>query len=204
MKEVLREQLVAARRKHILKAAAEVFAQKGFYATTIKDIARVAGVADGTIYNYFENKNGLLLGLFDVMTQTVQHQVDTTELVNLDLRSFIKAHFQRALGGFQAHNFELFRVIVSEIMVNQELGHRFSQQILEPTIEMAKQYFEEWAAQNQVQFRHLDWTLRAISSLITGITIQRALGNEAISAQWDELPDLLTDLMMEGFEGQLT
>ena len=53
----------AARREQILDAATTVFAAKGFHRATIKEVARAAGVADGTIYNYFENKAALLLGL---------------------------------------------------------------------------------------------------------------------------------------------
>lgn len=49
MKDSIQEQLVAARKKQILDAATKVFAAKGFHSTTIKDIAREAGIAGGTI-----------------------------------------------------------------------------------------------------------------------------------------------------------
>ena len=48
------------REARILDAAAAVFAQKGFHQATIRDIAELADVADGTIYNYFDNKLDLL------------------------------------------------------------------------------------------------------------------------------------------------
>ena len=41
----------------IIEAATKVFAKKGFYQAKISEIAREAGVADGTIYIYFENKD---------------------------------------------------------------------------------------------------------------------------------------------------
>ena len=47
MKDSIQEQLIAARRNQILDAATKVFAEKGFHPTTIKDIAREAGIADG-------------------------------------------------------------------------------------------------------------------------------------------------------------
>ena len=49
----IQELVKKARRNQILDAATKVFAEKGFHSTTIKDIAREAGIADGTIYNYF-------------------------------------------------------------------------------------------------------------------------------------------------------
>jgi AcrR family transcriptional regulator len=57
----IQELLITARRNQILDAATKVFAEKGFHPTTIKDIAREAGIADGTIYNYFENKTATIL-----------------------------------------------------------------------------------------------------------------------------------------------
>ena len=42
----IQELVTAARRKQILDAATQVFAEKGFHRATIKDIARVAGIAD--------------------------------------------------------------------------------------------------------------------------------------------------------------
>ena len=55
----------AEKRERILKAAIEVFAQKGFYATRVSEIASAAGVADGTIYLYFENKDDVLVSIFE-------------------------------------------------------------------------------------------------------------------------------------------
>src|ERR1041385_5603023 len=71
-RQPLRERLVAVRRDHILDAATQVFAAKGFEAATIREIARLAGVADGTIYTYFKNKAALLLGILDRLNETEQ------------------------------------------------------------------------------------------------------------------------------------
>ena len=53
------------KRDRILKAAVKVFARKGYFAARVSDIARKAGVADGTIYLYFRNKEDILVSLFD-------------------------------------------------------------------------------------------------------------------------------------------
>lgn len=55
----------ARTRQAILKAALELFSQKGFYQATTKEIARKAGVAEGTIFNYFPTKEDLALCFFD-------------------------------------------------------------------------------------------------------------------------------------------
>jgi TetR/AcrR family fatty acid metabolism transcriptional regulator len=53
------------KRDRILKAAIKVFAKNGFYATRVSDIAKTAGVADGTIYLYFKNKDDVLITIFE-------------------------------------------------------------------------------------------------------------------------------------------
>lgn len=53
------------KRERILRAAIKVFAQNGFYATRVSEIAKAAGVADGTIYLYFKNKDDVLISIFE-------------------------------------------------------------------------------------------------------------------------------------------
>jgi len=74
------------KRERILAAAVKVFAKHGFYATRVSDIAREAGVADGTIYLYFKNKDDVLISIFDDrirrLIEVLQREIascDTTE-----------------------------------------------------------------------------------------------------------------------------
>ena len=53
------------KRERILDAAVKVFAKKGFHATRVSEVAKAAGVADGTIYLYFKSKDEILVSLFE-------------------------------------------------------------------------------------------------------------------------------------------
>jgi TetR/AcrR family fatty acid metabolism transcriptional regulator len=55
----------------IIHAATKVFARKGFFQAKVSDIAREAQVADGTIYLYFENKDDILISLFEEQMKAV-------------------------------------------------------------------------------------------------------------------------------------
>ena len=55
----------ATKHHKIIQAAAKVFAAKGFYNSRVSEIAKEANVADGTIYLYFKNKDGILISLFE-------------------------------------------------------------------------------------------------------------------------------------------
>jgi TetR/AcrR family fatty acid metabolism transcriptional regulator len=52
------------KRERILRAAVDVFARTGYFNSKVSEIARAAGVADGTIYLYFEGKEDLLITIF--------------------------------------------------------------------------------------------------------------------------------------------
>ena len=52
-------------RRHLLEAAAIVFAQKGFHAATLDEVAAAAGFTKGAVYSNFKSKDDLFLALFD-------------------------------------------------------------------------------------------------------------------------------------------
>ena len=194
----IQAQLIAARRNQILAAAAKVFAEKGFHSTTIKDIATEAGIAHGTIYNYFENKTALMLGIFDRLNETDQRSEDFSNFTEGDFRAFTKAYLRRRFTVLQARNFEIFKVVFSEIMVNRELRELFYQKILEPTFVMAEAYFQQWSAQHIIKPVNICLTMRAISGMVLGLIVERIMGDQILESQWDELPDFLVDLILDG------
>ena len=86
----------------ILEAAVKVFAKQGFYQSTVAQIAREAGVADGTIYLYFKNKDDILVNFFQFKTKQVferfRAEVNQAESSLDKLRNLIRRHlaeFQR-------------------------------------------------------------------------------------------------------------
>ena len=67
----------------IIEAATKVFAKNGFYQSKIAQIAKEAGVADGTIYIYFENKDDILISLFEEQMKVVLDNM-TLQLTKID------------------------------------------------------------------------------------------------------------------------
>lgn len=82
----------------IIEAATAVFAQKGFHAAKIADIAKVAQVADGTIYLYFKSKDDLLISVFeysiDLFIQTVENGLSGLTSPVEKLKYFIEIYFK--------------------------------------------------------------------------------------------------------------
>jgi TetR/AcrR family transcriptional regulator, fatty acid metabolism regulator protein len=88
-----------ARRREILDSAVRVFAAHGFADARIRDIAAGAGVAEGTIYLYFEGKEDLLLTAFrDVVNDfcTSIRSVLSSDLPFQDrIEQFVRLQFER-------------------------------------------------------------------------------------------------------------
>jgi TetR/AcrR family fatty acid metabolism transcriptional regulator len=82
--------------KSILDAAVRVFARKGFYQARVSEIAREAGVADGTIYLYFQNKDDILISLFEegmkMVIENVKTEIDQVSDPLEKIRRFARAH----------------------------------------------------------------------------------------------------------------
>lgn len=190
----IQAQLVAARRNQILDAAAKVFAEKGFHPTTIKDIASEAGVAHGTVYTYFESKTALLIGIFERMRASIVQEHVPSELDMSDVRTVIKA-LQLPLMTLRNDNFALFRIIVSEMMVNEELRKQYYQQIMEPTLKLGEEFFQAHAAKRGLSPVQAQLTVRAISGMILGLMLEYAMGDQVLETNWEELQNFLSDFL---------
>lgn len=81
------------RRAQLVAAATEAFARQGVAATSVADIVRAAGVAQGTFYLYFTSKDDVILavveGVAETMLTSLQGRLDTAEMPAKDrLRAF--------------------------------------------------------------------------------------------------------------------
>lgn len=96
-----RGQKVARREAAIIAAAREMFNTRGFAKTPIADIAKASGVADGTVYLYFKNKQALasavLSAFYDDLTKAAQTGVDALSAPPERLRFLARHHLETVL-----------------------------------------------------------------------------------------------------------
>jgi AcrR family transcriptional regulator len=85
----------AATRQRIVEAARRLFTTNGFEATSTRDIADAAGIATGTLFNYFPTKEAVLASLVAEAVAGIEQQVDTEALdadsFEEDLFAFVAA-----------------------------------------------------------------------------------------------------------------
>ncbi|KKI91777.1 TetR family transcriptional regulator [Bacillus sp. SA1-12] len=83
--------------KQIIDAAVIVIAENGYHQAQVSKIAKQAGVADGTIYLYFKNKEDILVSLFQekmgIFIEKIEGEIKSSETAAEKLYTLIKTHF---------------------------------------------------------------------------------------------------------------
>lgn len=196
--DAIQEQLIAARQAQILDAAVKVFAEKGFHRATIPDIAKVAGIAVGTIYNYFGKKEDLLFALMHRMNETENRDEDLAMSGEMDMHTFFYHYIKHRYTFMSDQGLVLMRAVLPEVLTNEEMRTRYREQLIEPTFKMAEQYFEVMVEQGKIRPVDAPITLRIISATFLGLMVLRMLGDSVVDTQWDELAGNMTDMMLDG------
>ncbi|WP_292663487.1 TetR/AcrR family transcriptional regulator [Nitratifractor sp.] len=113
-------------RERILAASLQLFSQKGYKATTMRDIAAEVGIRQGGIYNHFKNKESILETLIDEMMDSALLKLFHFDEEDPDaykkgkvLLAKIATTFK--LLSFDPKNESLFRLMMQEIFRNQKI-----------------------------------------------------------------------------------
>jgi len=104
------------KRRAILDAALRVFAQRGYAAARISDVAEAAGVGKGTVYLYFASKEDLLLGVFESCVDEILSMIDQLVVARPTPREGLRTFFDAALG-LVASNVELLDLFEQRVIL---------------------------------------------------------------------------------------
>ncbi|HLM57005.1 MAG TPA: TetR/AcrR family transcriptional regulator [Pyrinomonadaceae bacterium] len=133
------------KREAILRAATRVFAENGYFNSKVADVARQAGVADGTVYLYFKSKEEILRSIFDRNT-TEAIEEGREELAKIadpreKLRRIARHHLER-LGADR----DLAVVFQVELRGSTKFMEEFSAAGLAAYLGLIREVFEEGQA----------------------------------------------------------
>lgn len=162
---------VERRRKEILDAAQQVFAEKGYHGAGIADIARVLGVGHGTFYRYFRNKRdifqALTLQVMSRITAVLQHEPPTTDSLE---------EYEAQLGRIASGLFSIFaeeprlgRVVLFEVAGVDPALHEQFQQALGAVAGFTRSYLENGVRKG---FLRADMDTRIIARAINAVIFE--------------------------------
>jgi len=136
----------------ILKAAQRLFARRGFEGTTTRELAKAAGVAEGTLFRYFENKKAILVevatqGWIEILTDLL------TELSEMGSYKAIAQVMRRRMMNLHA-NADLLRVCFIEAQCHADLQQRIQTDVIVKMTDVAEAFFE--TAMDQGIYRRMN------------------------------------------------
>lgn len=197
VKPPLTDQINALKRDRILEAAVQVFAERGFHRAKVKDVAKAAGIADGTVYNHFASKDELLLGILERLNESGERPKAFAEGSNQDFKTFFTAYLRHRLE-FIFENAETFQALLPELISNPELRARYLTEVIAPTTRLAERYFAAQVEVGTMKRLNVPLATRAVSGMVLGLLVQLMLGDEELRTRWHELPEVLAGLILEG------
>lgn len=201
-REERKEQITEYRRKQILDAALAVFSSKGYGEATIPDIAREAGVAVGTIYNYYESKRDLLVSLVDAFVVTAPFRELLVQSGKADDRTFVRSLIENRLD-WGSENFERFLFVFTEILRDPELRQQFAEQVLASVLQFPEKYIREKISSGEFRRVNNKVIVRALVGMVMGFLLLRQLEGEKSPAKGMPQPKLaaeLADFVLEGLQ----
>ena len=196
----------------ILVAAVKVINEKGFHAATTKEIARVAGVAEGTIFNYFPTKKDILSQIIiksvaQIGPKIAMDSLDSTlgNIKTMDGETALRKFFKDRVKLF-VENMNLLKIGLIESEHDPDLKNILWTDMWSPTASMMRQYFNDAIAAGI--FRQfdvsllIDCTLNLTLSLIN-INNRRGYPND-VDGGYDEVIDGLVDILFYGIANKRT
>ncbi len=133
------------KRRRIIDAAVEVFAEKGFFGAKVSEVAKRADVADGTIYLYFKSKDDILISLFEEKMEGIIGRLteilDQVEDPRQKMRRYIMEHLE--LVSQQPH---LMQVLTVELRQSARFIKEYRPQGFKKYLEVIGAILEEGQA----------------------------------------------------------
>lgn len=187
------------KRQRILDAALKVFAERGFYNAKVSEVARAAGVADGTIYLYFENKDDLLIQLFEdrmeYIIRRLSDELERSQGTPLDrIRSLIHMHVDLA-----THDPDLAEFITVELRQSGKFIREYENPQFVEYLRVLRDIIEDGQRTGYIR-TGLDSRLlvRAIFGALDEVLLTLTLASRSRSVDVHLSADQLADLLLEG------
>jgi AcrR family transcriptional regulator len=185
-------------RDRVLKTAQRLFANRGYDATTTKDLATEAGIAEGTLFRHFENKKAILVevateGWVEILTDLL------TELSEMGSYKAVAQVMKRRMFRLQ-ENGELLRVCFFEAQFHPELRERIQSEVISKMTNVTEAFFE--TAMERGVYRRMNPRVVAQVFLgmftIAGFSSDTIIESDAPPHAMKEMAEGIADIFLNG------
>ena len=179
----------------------EVFSQKGYAAATVPEIARLAGVATGTIYIYYPSKRELFIAVIMNLIITVPLLDLIENMPGAEFPLIFKRVLQNRLSFTEGDNMSRISALMGEIQRDPELKALFTEKLIHPFLSRMEGFYRDKTVAGG--FRQLNPTVivRAIGGMILGFIMLKSLEGDTSPLNrlpQDEVADALMNFVLYG------
>ena len=187
------------KRLDIARASIEFFARKGIAQTSIDEIAKNAGVAKGTVYLYFKNKEEIILAIWDMLAtrhQEVYH-ARVTETMSAKEKIVELFNFSECK---EEHDKEdlliLYQNLISTMLVDKTgLYTTYFAALFQRDYDIVCQCLQEGIAKGELEVHDIDTLAKAIIVFMEGTIIQSKMNNLNFEQTQSQLTQYITFLL---------
>ncbi len=185
-------------RTKILQASLQLFARQGYDGTTTRDLAKLAGVAEGTLFRHFANKKAILIevattGWVDILTDLL------TELSEMGSYKAVSQVMRRRMLNMRK-NSDLLRVCFIEAQYHPELKETIQAEVISKMTDVAEAFFA--TAMEKGIYRQMNPKIVAKVFLgifaIAGFSEQTIIDPEASPQAMQEMAEGISDIFLRG------
>lgn len=169
----------------IMDAAIKVIAENGFHGSPVSKVAKEAGVAEGTIYLYFKNKEDILISIFTEMVEQyvrrAEEEINQKRSPEQKLLTLIELHFKQFVNN-------PYLAVVTQLELRQssyDLRLKINKNILKPQLDLIDKVVNEGISAGTLK---ASMNKRLVRQMIFG-TLDEIVTNWVMN---DQKYDLLT------------
>lgn len=190
----------------ILEAAIDVFSEKGFHGAKTSEIAKRAGVAEGTIFRYFKIKKDLLRGILihmialagePVIIEGVSKILLDTQ--NKSLRDVLKDFLKDRLNLIESL-FPMIKIVITESMYHDDIREAFFQNVTSKGVEIFTVFHRQMVERGLIR-ENVDALAMARSimgNIIVYVVSQHFFAGKFNQPDMDRELDGIVDIIMHG------
>ncbi|MDQ0174820.1 TetR/AcrR family transcriptional regulator [Bacillus chungangensis] len=168
------------KQNNIIQAAIEIFSEKGYAASSTSEIAKRAGVAEGTIFRHYKTKKELLVS---IVTPTIMKLIapfileDVGEVLDKPYNSFREFLYEIMKNRieFVKKNLPVLKIFVQEIAFHSELQDKYKKYIAEPLFNRIKDIIIYFQEKGEIAELPVYSIIRIVASTVIGFFYMRFL-----------------------------
>ena len=199
-RELRKQKISIKRHEQILNAATEIFVQKGYTDATIPEIAKLSGLATGTIYIYYPSKRELFTAVIERLVVTPTLSIFTNKAGN-DFASTLKEVIRDRVGLLQKNTMPQLLALIGEIRRDEQAHTILAEKLVKPFLAKMEKMYCNRLESGEIRRMQPELIVRIIGSIMIGMTILENIEGESSPLNHlsqEQIADEICNLILYG------